>query len=174
MKQDKTSGFTLIELAMSAALIAVVSVVIVQVFFTTTRSSAKVEIQKEVKQNGDFALEIMERMVRNAKSIACSSSPNSLTVTNQDDGITVFGCAVNGEVTKIASTSASPVRTDYLTSSKVTLGAICGSTLTFTCTSISGVPNNVTINFTLSQKATSPDQIDIASQEFQTSVSLRN
>lgn len=171
------AGFTLLELVISVAIIAGIGTVIAQTFFVTTRSNTKVELQKEVKESGDYAIDIMGRIVRTAATIttACAdtgATTSSLTLTNPDGGTTTFACEVNAGVARIASISAT--RTDYLTSSSVTLGADCNtSTLSFVCASIAGTPNNVKINFTLSQKGVSPDQIEQASLPFQTSVSLR-
>lgn len=170
-------GFTLLELIISVAIIALVSTVISQVFFATTKSNAKAEIQKEVKQNGDYALGVMERMVRSAGAITstCSSggsTTTSLTITNPDFGSTTFGCDSTTGIARIASSSATG--TVYLTSSAVRLGVSCtSSTLAFVCTTVAAVPKNVKINFTLAQSSTSPDVTEQSSLSFQSFVTVR-
>ncbi|MBI3577583.1 prepilin-type N-terminal cleavage/methylation domain-containing protein [Candidatus Gottesmanbacteria bacterium] len=172
-------GFTLLEIIIATSIVAVIGVIISQALSATTKSNTKVEILKEVKQNGDFALSIMERMIRNAKAITstCSdtgSAGPSVTLKNVDGGSTTLTCQLDGAISRIASVSAAG--TDYLSGTSVTLGgADCSSaSLLFTCTSLAGVANTIAIGFRLGQKGMSPSIFDVASQSFQTSVSIRN
>lgn len=177
----KRSGFTLIELLVSVGIISLISVVIAQVFFTTTRSSVKIEITKDAKQNGNFAISSMERMIRNAHSVAsvCSTSgttTESLSLLDADGNTTTLGCMMENSVTRIASVSASG--TYYLTSDNVTLGGVTCSdvdmTLSFTCTSYPAQPSRIGISFTLSQVSGAPDSFEKASSTFQSTVNIRN
>jgi len=172
-------GFTLLEILVAMGVLAILGTVIAQVFFTTTRTNTKVEISKDVKQNGDFAMEVMSRIVRNAASVTtvCSdtgTATDTITVDNLDGGITTFECVLDGDITRIASTSAG--RTDYLTSSSLTLGGTdcTGATLQFVCMSPVDGPTTVAIAFTLAQKGTPVDQFEKASASFQTTVAIRN
>lgn len=168
------SGFTLLEVIVSIAVISILGIVVTQAFLTTSRSQVKTETTKEIKQNGDFAITAMERMIRGASSNATSCINNTVTVTSLDGGISTFGCVFDGSVTRIASTSAAG--TQYLTSQAVTLGgADCtGSTLVISCTLLQGVPAKVNVQFTLSQKGTSTSASDKAQASFETSVTTRN
>lgn len=176
----KQRGFTLIELLVAVAIISGLGTVLAQSFFTTTRSAIKVEKLTDVKQNGEYALAIMERMIRNAQTLAASCTSGGTQATpsaallNPDGNRTTFTCALDGSVTRIASVSS--VGTEYLTSSAATLGgASCDTdTLAFTCTSIADIPKNVKITFQLSQKGTPVDQFEKASTTFQTSIGVRN
>lgn len=175
----KQSGFTLLEIMVSIGIVAIVGVLISQVFFTTTRSNAKAELLKNIKQNGDFSVGLMGQIMRNANTIttACTETGTttaSIALTNPDGGSTTLGCLLDGTVTRIASTSAS--RTDYLSESSLTLGgtACNGASLSFVCTAPAGQPTTVAITFSLAQKGTPPDQFDRASASFQTTVALRN
>ena len=175
----KKQGFTLLEIMVSIGIVAIMGVLISQVFFTTTRSNAKAEVLKNVKQNGDFAAELMGRMIRNANAITTTcadtgSTTTSITLTNPNGGSTAFGCILDGTVMRIASTSAG--RTDYLTDSGLTLGGVdCnGASLSFVCTAPAGQPTTVAITFRLAQKGTPPDQFDRASASFQTTAAIRN
>lgn len=173
-------GFTLIELVIAVAIIAGLGTVLVQVLFTTTRSSTKVERLTDVKQGGDYALNMIERMVRNAQKLSadvCSesgASPTSfVSITSPDGDDTTFICELNSGVTRIALVSA--LRTQYLTSSSVTLGgSSCDAdSLAFYCTSSAGTPKSLKVTFQLSQKGTPVDQFEKASTTFQTSIGLR-
>lgn len=172
----KKNGFTLIELIIAVAIIAGLGTVLVQVLFTTTRSSTKVERLTDVKQGGDYALNVIERMVRNARELTATctsagSTQSSVTITNPNNYQTTFTCQMDGTVARIASVSSTP--TQFLTSSSVTLGASCDNALVFLCTSID-TSKSLKITFRLSQKGTPVDQFEKASTAFQTSIGLRN
>jgi prepilin-type N-terminal cleavage/methylation domain-containing protein len=187
-----TKGFTLLEILVSITIISVIMIVIVQVFLTTTRVNTKTEILKDIKQNGDFAMETIERMTRYATNISCSSGDGipsqSLTITNADTGTSTFGCALDvgipPQYTQIASQSAmgALTSTQYLTSTDISLAkdisgnAVCGTPqLSFVCTRQAGVSTEVKITFTLQSKSSSPDRRDQApSTVFQSTVTLRN
>lgn len=171
-KRIMPNGFTLLEIMVSVGILGIVSVLVAQSFFSSVRSNTKVEILKEVKQNGDFALDTMVSRIRKARTVTCDSA-TQLTVTNPNSSVTTLGCVVDAGITRIASASAT---TDYLTSSDVTIGGTdcSGSTLVMSCTSTSGVPTRVDIAFTLTSTTSSPDAIDQGSVDFATSVSLRN
>ncbi len=172
-------GFTLLEIIIATSIVAIIGVIISQTLSSTTKSNSKVEILKEVKQNGDFALSIMERMIRNARQITstCSdvgTSGQSLVLTNFDGGSTTLSCQWDGSISRVASVSAAG--TDFLTGTNVTLGGTdCTSaSLGFTCTSLANAPNTINIVFGLTQSRGSSAIFDQASQSFQSSVSIRN
>lgn len=180
-KEKARVGFTLLEVLISVGIIAGLSILIAQSFFTTTRSNTKTEILKEVKQNGDFAISIMTNMIRNSIQVTspCLSSgttASSLSIKNPDGGITTFGCRSDGSVTQIASVSASA--TEYLTGGVITLGApLCtdaAMSLAFTCSSQSSGGSTVKISFSLSQKGTPPALFERGQTSFQTSITTRN
>jgi len=154
----KVKGFTLIELLVAIGILGIVGGITTIIFFTTLQSSSKSEVLREVKQNGDFAISVMERMIRNANSVnSCSGSSTSLTITNPDGRTTQF--SLSG--TQIASNGA------MLTSTKVS-----ASNLSFTCTRTSGKPDVVGISFTLSQAGSPTRPEERASMTFQTSFTL--
>ncbi len=167
------SGFTLLELIVTVAAIALMSTVLSQIFFTTLKTNKRTELLKEVKQNGDFAQESLTRMIQNAQSLStiCDSAgveSTSIAIVNPDGNTTTLTCVDDGEVARMASVSAS--QTEYLTSTNVTLGATCTtSTFTFVCKGGTAVPNSLTISFTLSHV-----DYDAFSAAFQTTVTTRN
>ncbi len=176
-------GFTLLETLVSISVVATVGVLIAQVFFTTTRSNKKTELLKDVKQNGDFAMELMDRTIQNSLGITseCSSSGTTLpfiTLRNADGNISELGCVADASVTRIASTSAESGKIDYLTSANVTIGGTTcdedANTLHFTCLSNIDQPPQITIQFRMTQRGTPVDQFEKASIEFQTTVTPRN
>lgn len=173
-------GFTLIELLVAVAIIAGLGTVLAQAFFTTTRSNTKVEKLTDVKQNGEYALAVMERMIRASRMIDASctsdgSTPTPTAAIVSPDGLTTtFQCLLDGTVTRVASVSS--VGTEYLTNGAVTLGGTScdADSLNFYCTSIAQVPKSLKVTFRLSQKGTPTDQFEKASTTFQTTIGSRS
>ena len=178
--KPRREGFTLLELITVAGILSFLSIMITQIFFMTIQSNSKTEVTKEVKQNGEYAMEILSRFIQNAKSlqIICDGTKQaSIAVTNSDTVETVFGCTDLNGLAKIASTSA--LGTTYLTNDMVTLekgGDIkCTAIpLTFTCTEVGGLPSSVTIAFSLRQQGTGQSAYEKAGVSFQSGVVIRN
>ncbi len=173
-------GFTLLELLISVTIIAGLSLLIAQSFFTTTRSNTKTEILKDVKQNGDIGLGIMSNMIRASTQVATpclagGTTSSSLAIKNPDGGTTTFGCVFDSGVSRIASSSGA---VDYLTSTNITLGGIActdgAMSLQFTCTSLPSGGTTVKVNFSLSQKGTPVNLFERGQASFQTTINLRN
>jgi len=171
--QGLSDGFTLLELIVTVAAIALMSTVLSQIFFTTLKTNSKTELIKEVKQSGDFAQESLIRMIQNAQSLTtiCNSAgveSNTISIVNPDGDTTTYACVDDGTVARLASVSAT--QTEYLTSSNVTLGDTCATaTLSFMCKGGTAVPNSLTISFTLAHV-----NYDTFSSAFQTTVTTRN
>lgn len=162
------AGFTLIEVLMVVFLLGIVVVIGSNLFFSILKGASKAEVEKEVKQNGDYAMNVMERMVRNAQN--CSEASGILTITNPDGNWSEFKCLPDEGVTKIASESA--LGTGYLTGKNVTLGTSCPGSLSFSCDQTK-TPPVVNISFDLSQKGTVTRPEEKAQIHFQTTVGLR-
>ncbi len=178
VKHSDRRGFSLLEVLVSVGIIAFLGTTLTQILFSITRSSAKTEVLKDVKQNGEFSLQLMERYIRNARTItstctASGTSLDSLSFVNPDGGTTSFYCLSDGKAIRIASSSASGVQ--FLTSNSVTLGASCAtSSLVFVCTASDDVPKSIHISFQLAQIGTPVDQFEKAGANFQTTILLRN
>jgi prepilin-type N-terminal cleavage/methylation domain-containing protein len=182
---EHSRGFTLLELIVSIAAISLISVVLSQTFFTSLRSNTKTEVTKEVKQNGELALENLTRMVQNSANIVsvdtvCSdtgTNGQSLTLEDSAGNTTTLGCVLDSSsgtsITRLASTSAT---VSYLTGDHVTMGgtSCASSTLLFTCRGGTGAPTTISVSFNLAQAGTAVDQFEQASVAFQTSVTTRN
>ncbi len=164
----RINGYTLVELLVVVAILGTVGFIATQIFFTVLQSTAKADLTREVKQNGDYALSVMEKMIRNAISLDSVVNPcpftnrNSLQITNSGNPLTTTTFSLSGN--QIASTGG------MLTNAKVR-----ANNLFFTCTKTAGKPDLIMISFTLTQantSATRPEEK--ASINFQTTVSLRN
>lgn len=169
------TGFTLIELLVVVAVMAIMGVVTANLFFQTLKGATKAQLLTEIKQNGDYTLSLMGKMIRNAKNIEetfpenpswkCDSSNRpDIKITNQDGGTTYFNCTGSGDNTHIASNAA------RLTSSRVRVSSDCNL---IKCTRTGSAPPIVEISFSLSQLGSPTRPEEAAAVNFRTSVSLR-
>jgi prepilin-type N-terminal cleavage/methylation domain-containing protein len=163
---NRQSGFSLIEMLVVVALFAIISMAAVSLFFSTIVGSNSVDAQAVIKENGNYALDIMSYMIRNAQQItACSAG--SLTILNRDGGSTQFYVAPTNQ---IASNSAARL----LTTSNVRVDpAEIANPSFFTCTPAVN-PTTVTIKFNIRKGNPATDNArDIVTQTFGTTVGLR-
>ncbi|MBI3379591.1 type II secretion system protein, partial [Candidatus Gottesmanbacteria bacterium] len=155
MKMQKSlRGFTLVELLVIVALVGMIGVITSQVFIIGFRSAGKGEIVKEVKQNGDYAMSVMETMVRNAADISpdqvCNANSTSLSIINPDGYTTTFDC--DPATFNISSASATYPTGIPLMSNKVAVPA--GSChFRVVCPTPPLSPKYVFVGFTLTQGA---------------------
>lgn len=159
----KKNGFTLLEIMVVVGILGIIAVVGSGTFFSILRGSTKTKTLQLVKQNGDYAISVMERMIRNARRV--SGGGDSITIVNPDGETTVFSC--EGSPATIASNSAPLMDKEVKVDS-------CYNVFTVT-SGISGVrPAVVKINFNLSQAEMTTRPEEQASINFQTTVTLRN
>lgn len=163
----KNTGFTLVEIVVCVALLSIVVTLITQVLFTTTHVNTKTKILTDIKQNGNFAIDIISRMVRSANSIQCNPGPPPVAlITNPDGNVTTITCISDGNVMRISSESAHQA---YLTPATVTC-----SSLAFSCQPAAGIQTTLTVSFTLQQAGVAGSAYEANSSSFQSTVSLRN
>lgn len=152
-----SEAFTLIELLVVVALLGVIGVLTTQVFIIGFRSQGKAEIEKEVKQNGDYALSIIETMVRNAADFApdqaCNKGSSTLSIVNPDGYTTIFDCTPPSQ--NIASVSALPTTTPGLTPTGIPLTsskvAVTACNFQVVCPTPPLSPKYVFVDFTVTQ-----------------------
>lgn len=171
------SGFSLIELLIVITLIGIIGVIISQVFIMGFKIQAKSEIVKEIKQNGDFALSVIENMVRNSADInsgQCNISGNMLTITNQDGYSTTFDCTSNTQIASISAYSGLyPTIVTSLTNNKVT---VSNCSFVIVCPTPALNPKYVFMNYTVRQSGSGiiPTPGAYSSLDYQSTISLRN
>lgn len=135
-------------------------------FMTFMIGNSRINLRQEIKANGNNALNKIQFMLRNAKSISgCSTDLSSLTFQALDGGITTIEASDN-RVASI-STSVTPNITYYLTSSEVTL-----DNLSFDCYQNQGV-QYVEVSFSLA-KGDSDSAHDTFEESFSSGIMLRN
>lgn len=72
-------GFTLVEILVVMAIVAIAGLILVTIFTNTLRGSNKSQILAVIKQNGQSVLEQMDKTVRNADNVVCVSNDNPST-----------------------------------------------------------------------------------------------
>ncbi len=171
--KKKSLGFTLIETLVVIFLIGIVLVAGGNIFFGIMKGASKAEVEREVKQNGDYALAIMERMIRNSRGVVvCDEDQDELTITNLDFYQTTFERVPDSDlgINRVASSGA------YLTGENVDV-----LSLNFDCiyepetSSDEKDIRRVEINFSLIPRGGEkevPETYTII--DFKTSISLRN
>ncbi len=166
------SGYTLVELLVVLGLMALISVAATNALYSLLSGTAKSQNLLEVKQNGDYAVSVMQVKIRNALDAyqtldsLCGGSPtDSITIDNQDGNTTTFACS-SRQITQ--QNEGGPI--SNLTSSSVQVTPTSCAAI-FTCTSDTG-PRRITINFTLAQ--TGGPIKEGSTQVFKTIVALRN
>ena len=139
------------------------------IFFSVLKGSSKTNVANLVKQEGTYALIVMERMIRNSRGIVGSCTApmvDGITIANPDEGETTFLCASGATPldSEISSNSAS------LISNLVKVDSC-----SINCISGQGInPDVVEITFTLSQGSDTTEREDIAEIEFNKKITLRN
>lgn len=171
------NGFTLIELLVVMMVLVTVGLIIATIIVSALRGSNKTNTVNTVRQNGDYAISQISKMLEFSQSfggvstdgvnyITTCSSPNTLynyiKTKSFDGGQTVFSC--NTSASTLSSNSASLINPDDV---KLV-------SCSFTCSRNISVPPTIGIDFTLTQKSQSSFFENKASIEFKTSVIMRN
>lgn len=173
-----TEGFTLIELLVVVALVGLLGTITTQVFILGMQSQGKTEVIKEVKQNGDFVLSVMESMIRNAidlevpEALCNNTNLNQLTILNPDGFTTTFDCSSTAQIASISGTLTAVIPTGIpLTGSRIT---VPNCVFRVVCPNPPVSPKYVYISFTVAQQGAISSPQNSSSLDYQTTVSLRN
>lgn len=80
-------GFTLVEILVTMAIVAIVGTILVTIFTNTLRGSNKSQILAVIKQNGQAVLENMDKTIRDADNVVCINSADRRTLVVVKGGI---------------------------------------------------------------------------------------
>lgn len=173
------SGYTLIELLVVMGVMLTVGLIVVSILVSSLRGVNKASTIETVRQNGNYTILQLSRMIEFAQSFGGVSSDGTspytincpqtspiptykyIKITSFDSAQTIFSC----DSVKIASNGASFINTTDV--------SISGCYFTCTRQNLSQSPV-IGINFTLSQQSTSSFFEKKASIPFSTSVVIRN
>jgi len=138
-------GFSIIEIIVVIGLFSVLATVASQATILSLRGARKSDASSEVRENLDFTVSVMERQLRNSRSIASGCDGSTLQYIDyidQSDTFTSFECKDVGLNGFVASDSA------RLTSSEISI-----TDCQFVCNSASaGLPPSIDIKITASNK----------------------
>lgn len=158
-------GFTLLELLMFVSLMGLILVAITQVLGATLAGSGKSQGMQQVKQNGQFAISTMSRLLRQANDVtACAGSQLDFTVLENGSTSTY-----RFETSALRISKTYNAVQSWLTDDGVEVtNFICALT-----SPGNGQPAIVNLSFNAGKPGLSVENI-IANINFRDSVSLRN
>lgn len=162
----KNQGFTLMEILIVVTSLGLLSVVGSNLLFNSMFGSSKSETLKETKQNGEYALKVMEETIKNAFGYVSCFTNQSVTVKDKNSVQTTFSFQLDqshDNIGRIASNSS------FLTNDKVSV-----SNFSLSCEQTPGVPLKVNISFSVSQAETTDRPERKAKYDFKSSVTMRN
>ena len=137
-------GFTLIELLVVITIFAIVLLVVSQVLFSTFKGASKSEAQDKAKRQGEQAMAVIERAIRNARTIYTCSGGSTITYQEPSLSTGSFSCINIGSGSGYIASARGP-----LTASDVDV-ASCS----ITCEMVNGVNKVVIINVSFASKGT--------------------
>lgn len=176
MKKNENleKGFTLVELLISMIILITVGTIMVSILTSSLRAGNKSQVINDVRQNGNYAITQMSKMIAYAKVFNGLSTTGSnyvttcdglisytyIQITSFDNSVTSFSCGASA-----IYSNGSP-----LTNNSVSLKA---NSCSFTCIKTASGPPIIDIKFTLQKGANSLIE-NQSSIPFETSVTLRN
>jgi prepilin-type N-terminal cleavage/methylation domain-containing protein len=85
------AGFTLVEMLVTIAILALMGAILTEVFVRSLRANNKARVLSVIKQNGQTALESIDKAVRNADRVICPPThniPSSILVFTKENETT--------------------------------------------------------------------------------------
>lgn len=177
------NGFTLVEILVVISILTVMGVILTEIFFRSVRGNAKAEMISRIKQNGQTALETIDKTLRSADGIVCTNADSSAILFVKSGVYTRYRynsatSSVNGSLSIDYPTSgdcSAPTINQASLTDGVSVSATAGTNGVFTRAKQAGVKDIITISFDIASPIGLPaylkDQIDPSS--FQTTVELR-
>ncbi len=162
----RKTGYTLIEIIIVVGILGIIATVGSVMFFSILKSSTKTKIFHLVKQDGDYALSVMVRMIRNARELVSpteDSVTSSITIKNPDGRTTTFAC----DSYLITSNSASLISSGVKVSD-------CNNIFDVKVGEPGIKPAEIKINFSLTPAEEGARPEEKVEVDFQTGVILRN
>lgn len=174
MKNQKTlRAFTLLETLVALSIVGIIAAFSINFLATVIKDGSKATVISEIKQNGNYALEVISFYVRNASSLeGCTSTytnGDTLTLKNGTDTIVFTRLPDNGTDLNARIASNSTILTNADKNAGVSV-----ESLSFDCNDPTKKPPIVTITMQLKQSKWVTRQESSATVDFQTDVALRN
>ena len=161
LQSKNSQGFSLFEVLVVVTIFALLGFLVTQIISFSLRGTNKSQSSSKVRGNLDYAVSIIERQLRSAKSVTTCSG-QLITYIDANDNPSTFSCTANPEDGQIASGAA------VLTSDDV---AVIGCN--FECPApISGTPQQIKIK--VSAQAASADTLTNTVVTIESQVNLRS
>lgn len=157
---EMKKGTSIIELVVVIGLISLLALAMSAIMLTTIVSSNRIRRVTQVKQAGDYVINQVQTLIRNARYIESCDPVNDVLTTLNPDGRTTEILLENG---RIASNSGTYMTSDTLTASNFALS--CEPT---------DNPVLIKIEFDMTQKTVSGNARENSSLHFETTTNLRN
>lgn len=165
----KSQGYTVIELLVAVVLLSIIAMTGTVLLFTSLGTSAKATSLALVKQSGDYAVSIIERLVRESQTAQCLSGDTVLVLTQAvDDGQITRTIQLDSDQLIYVENDGGIAVTHRVTGDEITARL-------FSCRVTKGIsqaPDVVLTRFNLALNSGGRPSESI-SQDFQTRVTLR-
>ena len=159
-------GFSLLEMVVVLSVFALLAVIYSQALILTLQGAKKSSNLATVRENVDFAMQIIERQLHNASEVTPCPNVDSQTLTYKDQ---------NGEVSTFSCVAVGESEAGYIASSsaRLTSGDVAVTACSISCIEDSpGLPPYVQID--LAARNTNVDTGPASSITTSTRVFLRN
>lgn len=173
--KSSSRGYSIIELVVAIGILGVIAIASTNLFLRTAVGSSRDNTTRLIKQNGDYAITLIESSLRGALRLApdsdCSSDMNQIHLVNSQNQVESWyflpGTQGNGAI--LYSEPSEGIEQETLVDSRLSI-----LELDVSCSQdeFSGV-TRINVSFELTT-GNSDRQSEVGTELFQTSVTLRN
>ncbi len=187
-KISNSKGYTLVEMLAVIVVFSVIGGIIAAIFASSLRGSNKANVTNEVRQNGNYALTQISRMITYAKSFdgisvdgvnydsECYIEPvleNTPTPTPSEYHYLKITGFDGGQITFVCLSDPDEISSN--TASMINESTVSVDSCKFNCEQLNIIqPPTIKINFSLSQKNQEALFENKTSMSFETSATMRN
>lgn len=157
---EMKKGTSIIELVVVIGLISLLALAMSAIMLTTIVSSNRIRRLTQIKQAGDYVINQVQTLIRNARYIDSCDTTNHILTTLNPDGRTTDILLENG---RVASNSGT-----YMTSDTLSV-----TNFSVTCEPTQN-PVLIKIEFDMTQKTSSGNSQENSTLHFETTTNLRN
>jgi len=170
--KKRNCGFTLIEILIVIALMAVLTGVGADLFVNSLKAYQKSQIMNQLSQNGNYTMSTILNIARNAKEVIITDNGKTLEIKEQSSTSTYFKIKASpqdqrvGIITKKVGEGTEETITNSNPSSGIDIDTGASS---FEVTGGDGTPQTLTVTLRISQAPDTP-----INRAYETSITLTN
>jgi Tfp pilus assembly protein FimT len=152
-------GFSLLEILIYVAVIAIVTLSIGSVLISLSKGQSRIDSKSEVTANIRFALEKINQDLLSAYSVSvpAAASTSSSTLKMTILGSTVTYCVLNGQLRRASGGAACDATSELITTDKVIVSNITFTRLENTNIVLLKTVASIQTNITVMYNSASPD-----------------